>query len=46
MDWSKKWLVDFNADKTELVSFDRSDNNVSMDEKMDGSVLRKNQLLR
>ena len=32
------WLVDFNAGKTQLVSFDRSDNNSSIDVKMDGSV--------
>ena len=24
VDWGKKWLVDFNAGKTQLVSFDRS----------------------
>ena len=29
VDWHKKWLVDFNAGKTQLVSFDRSNNNVS-----------------
>ena len=23
VDWSRKWLVDFNAGKTELVSFDQ-----------------------
>ena len=26
VDWGKKWLVDFNAGKTQLVSFDRSNN--------------------
>ena len=41
MDWGKKWLVDFNARKTQLVSFDRSNNNGSIDAKMDGSVLEK-----
>ena len=41
VDWGKKWLVDFNAGKTELVSFDRSNNNGSIDVKMDGSVLEK-----
>ena len=35
----KKWLVYFNAGKTQLVSFDRSNNNGSIDVKMDGSVL-------
>ena len=39
MDWGKKWLVDFNAGKTQLVSFDWSNNNGSIDVKMDGSVL-------
>ena len=39
MDWSKKWLVDFNAWKTQLVSFDQSNNNGSIDVKMDASVL-------
>ena len=39
VDWGKKWLVDFNAGKTQLVSFDRSNNNGSIDVKMDGSVL-------
>ena len=41
MDWGKKWLVDFNAGKTQLVSFDRSNNNGSIDVKMDGSVLEE-----
>ena len=26
MDWGTKWLVDFNAGKTQLVLFDRSSN--------------------
>ena len=26
LDWSKKWLVDFNAGKTQLVLFDGSEN--------------------
>ena len=34
VDWGKKWLVDFNAGKTQLVSFDRSNNNGSSDVKM------------
>ena len=38
-DWGRKWLVDFNAGKTELVSFDRSNNTGTIDVKMDGSVL-------
>ena len=39
VDWGKKWLVDFNAGRTQLVSFDQSNNNGSIDVKMDGSVL-------
>ena len=39
MNWGKKWLVDFNAGKTQLVSFDRSNYNGSINVKMDGSVL-------
>ena len=26
VDWGKKWLIDFNAGKTQLVSFDRYNN--------------------
>ena len=46
VDWGKKWLVDFNAGKTQLVSFDRSNNTGSIDVKMMGLFLRKNHLLR
>ena len=41
VDWGKKWLVDFTAGKTQLVSFDRSNNNGSIDVKKDGSVLQE-----
>ena len=41
MDWGKKWLVDFNAGKTQLVSFDLSNNNGSIDVKMGGSILEE-----
>ena len=41
LDWGKKWLVDFNAGKTQLVSFDRSNNNGSINVKMDGSALEE-----
>ena len=46
VDWAKKWLVDFNAGKTQLVSFDRSNNNGFIHVKMDRSVLEKKSLLR
>ena len=39
LDWDKKWLVDFNAGKTQLVLFDRSNSNGSIDVKNDVSVL-------
>ena len=41
VEWGKKWLVDFNATKTQLVSFDRSKNNGSIDVKMGGSVFEE-----
>ena len=34
VNWGKKWLVDFNAGKAQLVSFDRSNNNGSTDAKI------------
>ena len=37
----EKWLVDFNTGKTQLVSFDQSNNNGSIDVKMDWSVLEE-----
>ena len=41
VDWGRKWLVDFNAGKPQLVSFDRSKNTSAIDVKMDGSVLEE-----
>ena len=42
MDWGREWwLVDFNAGKTQLVSFGQSKNTGSIDVKMDGSVLQE-----
>ena len=41
MDWCKKWLLDFSAGKTQLVSFDQSNNTGAIDVKMDGSVLEE-----
>ena len=41
VDRGRKWLVDFNAGKTQLVSFDRSDNMGAIDVKMDGSFLEE-----
>ena len=33
LDWGRKWLVDFNAAKTQLVSFDQSKNTGAIDVK-------------
>ena len=42
----KKWLVDFNAGKMQLVSFGRSNNNGSIDVKIDGSVVQEKSSFR
>ena len=39
--WGRKWLFDFNAEKTQLFSFDRSSNTGAIDVKMDGPVLEE-----
>ena len=41
VDWGKKWLVDFNSRKTQLVLFDQSNNTGSIDLRMDVSVLEE-----
>ena len=41
VDWGRKWLVDFNAGKIQLVSFDWSNNTGAIDVKMDGSALEE-----
>ena len=41
VDWGKKWLVDFNARKTQLVLFEQSNNNGSIDVKMGKSTLEE-----
>ena len=38
MDRGRKWLVDFNAGKTQLVLFDQSNKSGAIYVKMDGSV--------
>ena len=40
-EWGKKWLVDFNAGKTQVVLFDLSNNKGFLDVKMDRSVFEK-----
>ena len=39
--WGWKWLVDFNAGKTQLVWFEQSKNTGTIDVKMDGCVLEE-----
>ena len=41
VDWDRKSLIDFNAGKTQLFLFDRSNNVGAIDMKMDGSVLEE-----
>ena len=41
VNWGRKWLVDFNVGKTQLVLFDQSNNTGAIDVKMDGSVLEE-----
>ena len=36
--WGRMWLFDFNAGKTQMVSFDMSHNYGAIGAKMDGSV--------
>ena len=46
MDRGKKWLVDFNAEKFQLVSFDQSNNTGATDVKMYGSALEEKSSLK
>ena len=41
MYWGKKWLADFNAEKTQMILFDQSNNTGFTEVKMDGSVLQE-----
>ena len=41
VDWGRKWLVDLSVGKTQLVSFNWSNNTDAIDVKMDGSVLEE-----
>ena len=41
MDWGRKWLVDFNAGKIQLISFDRTKNTGAINVKIHGSVLER-----
>ena len=41
VEWSKKWLFDLIPGTTQLVSFDQSNDNGSINVKMDGSLLEE-----
>ena len=41
VDRGRKWLVDFNAGETQPVSFDRCNNTVAIDVKMNGTALEE-----
>ena len=41
VDWGREWLVDFNVGKTQIVSFDRSNNSGAIDVEIDRSVLEE-----
>ena len=41
VDWGRKWLFDFSAGKTQLVSFVRCNNVGAIDVRTNGSVLEK-----
>ena len=46
VEWSRKWFVDFNVGKTQLVYFDRSNIISAIDVEMEGSSLQENNLFR
>ena len=41
VDWGTKWLVDFNAGKTQLALFDQSNNAVAIDLDMDEPIVEE-----
>ena len=41
MNWGRKWFVDLNAGKTQMVLLDQSNNTVAIAVKMDGSVIEE-----
>ena len=41
LDWGKKWLINFNTEKTQLVLLGWSYNTVAIDVKMDRSILEE-----
>ena len=46
MDWDRKWLVDFYTGKTQLVSFEQSNNTAATDVKLDGPFFEEKSSFR
>ena len=46
MEWGRNWLVNFNAGKTQLISFDWPKNIRAIDVKMDGYVLMEKSTIK
>ena len=46
VDWGRKWLDDFNAGKTQMVSFERINSTGAIDVKINGSILGEKIILR
>ena len=46
VDWSRKWLVDFNPGKNQIVLFGRYNNTGAIDVKMNGSVIEERSSFR
>ena len=46
VDWGRKWVVDFNSVKSQLVLFELSNNSGAIDGKMNEFVLEENHPLR
>ena len=46
VNWGSKWLVEFNDGKTQLVSFDQSNDTGAVDAIMDGSVLEEKSFIK
>ena len=41
LDWDRKWLLNFNTGKTQLILFDQCNNNGALNVEMVGSVLEE-----
>ena len=46
VDQGRKWLVDFNVEKTQFVSFDQFNNTGAINKEIDKSVIEENHLLK